>query len=297
MRPDPVADPAVAPLRISLVVATLGRTRELDACLASLATQTHMPLEVIVVDQNADDRLAPVLARHAHTLPLRRLRALPGVSRARNVGLAAASGDVVAFPDDDCTYPPWLLQAVAAELARHPGLGGISICPRNEAGAPFPWFDRRPGPLTRQNVFSRTCMIGLFLRREVLADLEGFDERIGPGAGTPWGASEDIDLPIRALDRGHTIEYRPELSVTHTFDKPPDPRIAAALGRRYGGGLGFLMRRHGYPPTTAVHRLILRPLGGMAAGLVRGRWAEVRYYAATLRGRIAGWWRAPGPPG
>lgn len=98
-------------MRISLVLATVGRTDELSVALDSIALQSEHPAEVIVVDQNGDDRLVPIVQRareqglvihHLHSQP-------PALSRARNVGLNAAVGDVVAFPDDDCWYEPTTL--------------------------------------------------------------------------------------------------------------------------------------------------------------------------------------------
>jgi glycosyltransferase involved in cell wall biosynthesis len=95
---------------ISLLVATLGRVDELNRLLASLENQ-DAGFEVLVVDQNPDDRLAPVLAAHSR-LAARHLRSERGLSRARNVGLRAAQGDLIAIPDDDCWYPAGLLARV-----------------------------------------------------------------------------------------------------------------------------------------------------------------------------------------
>ncbi|MFN2119332.1 MAG: glycosyltransferase family 2 protein, partial [Anaerolineales bacterium] len=111
---------------VSLVLGTKGRTAELSRFLDSVAVQTHAPLEVILVDQNADDRLRPILAAFPQ-MPLTRLMCEPGLSRARNMGLAVAKGDVVGFPDDDCWYPPDSLEKVVnclAEEAAWLGLAG-----------------------------------------------------------------------------------------------------------------------------------------------------------------------------
>lgn len=101
---------------ISLVVATINRTVELERFLASLDTQTYRNFEVIVIDQNPDDRLVPVLCRHAG-LAISHLRSGRGLSKARNVGLRATKGEIIAIPDDDCWYPPQLLSTVAAWFA------------------------------------------------------------------------------------------------------------------------------------------------------------------------------------
>ena len=112
-------------MRFSLVVATLGRTTELQKLLKSLDQQTHRDFEIIVVDQNTDDRLLPVLSTFENRMEVRRLISVPGLSRARNVGLGTITGNVVCFPDDDCWYPSDLLARLnqlfcrKRSLARH----------------------------------------------------------------------------------------------------------------------------------------------------------------------------------
>jgi glycosyltransferase involved in cell wall biosynthesis len=98
-----------------LVVATVNRVEQLDRLLASLEQQTHKQFRVLLVDQNDDDRLDGVVAAHG-SLRLERLRSERGLSRARNVALPQVEADVVAFPDDDCVYPPDLLERLARRL-------------------------------------------------------------------------------------------------------------------------------------------------------------------------------------
>src|SRR2546427_827401 len=99
-------------MKFSLVQATLGRTGELARFLRELDQQTYRSFELIVVDQNPDQRLAPILAPYESRFPVFHVRSEKGLSRARNVGMRQIGGDVVAFPDDDCWYPPHLLEWV-----------------------------------------------------------------------------------------------------------------------------------------------------------------------------------------
>ena len=69
-------------IRISLVLATVGRTEELTNLLRSLAGQTCQSFELIVVDQNSDDRLVPILQGAQCGVGIKHLRSLPGLSRA-----------------------------------------------------------------------------------------------------------------------------------------------------------------------------------------------------------------------
>ena len=89
---------------LSLIVATLGRTLELDRLMTTLTNQSFKNFEIIIVDQNEDDRLN-VIAQTAKNngLTLTHLRHHPpNLAHARNRGIATAKGRWCGFPDDDC---------------------------------------------------------------------------------------------------------------------------------------------------------------------------------------------------
>jgi glycosyltransferase involved in cell wall biosynthesis len=273
----------------SLVVATKGRTAELSDLFASLAAQTE-PFEVIVVDQNGDDRLSPVLA--GAPFPVAHLRLdRANANAARNLGLRAAKGDIVAFPDDDCTLPPGTLSRVARAFA-DPSLAvltGPAEAPGGGLGSGR--WRAEGGPITLANVWTSVIEFNLWLRRDHALALGGFDEGMGPGAR--FGSAEGNDLVCRALARGLRAEYDPALRVVHP-DKRLTPEAVARAGR-YALGLGFALRRHRVPASVWLPFLV-RPLGGAALSLARGNLLGARYYAATLRGRAEGMLAAQTPP-
>src|SRR5581483_6057548 len=180
----PDADATVPPVpgpelpSFDLVVASVDRTEELSGLLRSLERQTHAALRVLLVDQNGDDRLAPLLARHP-ALAIERLRAPRGLSRARNAALALLAADVVAFPDDDCAYPDDLLERVARRLAAEPSLDGVTGRAEDAGGARSPSWPLAPAPLTLDNVWNRANSHTLFLRRAVVERTGSFDEALG----------------------------------------------------------------------------------------------------------------------
>lgn len=272
--------------RFSLVVATLGRTAELGRFLAALDAQTARGFELIVVDQNEDERLLPVLAPYRGRFPIRHLRSAPGLSRARNAALPHATGEVVAFPDDDCLYPPELLERTARFFQTHPAAHGIVARMVGEDGASL--LERRggPGPVSRLGLFGGAASCALFLRREVVAAVGGFDETLGLGAGTPWGAGEDIDYPLRALDAGFRLEYAPDLAVVH----PPHGDAALTLRRAfsYAAGFGRVCRKHGFPAWYMAYHLC-RSAGGILVGASTARPHKVRVHWRALRGKLHGW--------
>ncbi len=273
---------------VSLIVATRGRTAELDALFESIAAQglPRAALEVIIVDQNGDERLAPIIAEHAaRGLDLRRITsAIANANHARNLGLAAARGGIVGFPDDDCVLLPGVLARVGKAFAADPGLAiltGPAASPAGGLGSGRWRSDA--GPITAANVWTSVIEFNLFLRRSVALALGGFDERLGPG--TPWGSAEGNDLVMRAITTGQRARYDPALRILHPDKRLSD--IARARAHAYGRGLGFVLRRHAVPARVWLPYFI-RPLGGVALSILRGRPGQAGYYWSSLTGRLAG---------
>jgi len=256
-------------MTFDLVVATVGRVEELGRLLDSLEGQTDDGFRVVVVDQNDDDRVSKVLERH-RGLHIEHLQAPTGLSRARNLALQRLDGDVVAFPDDDCSYPHDLLERIAERFDADPGLDGLT---GRADDSPF-WKDDA-ATLTRDNLWNRAISFTMFLRRRVVERVGAFDEALG----LPTASGEETDYLIRALDAGARIDYDPSLVVAHAR-KDVDLRKA---GAREGESLGYILRKHRYSKKT-VSRMFIRPVGGV---LLEPRRAG--FHLATLRGRLRGY--------
>ena len=275
-------------MRFSLIMATVGRTREVERLFHTLKQQTHQDLELIVVDQNSDDRLTPLLNDWKNRLKIVHLRASLGVSAARNFGLAHVSGDVVSFPDDDCWYPPDLLERVSGILERRPELDGLSGQVEIEQGPAYARFDKTPGDVTLLNAWRRTVTWTLFLRSKVTAHIEGFDETLGANSGTAWGGVEDIDFALSVVNAGYRIHYDPSITVFHPNPLEGGYRGMSGRAYYYGAGIGHVWRKHGHPLWFVGYNL-LRPLGGTALSLMRGDKHKALYHWGAFRGRLRGW--------
>jgi GT2 family glycosyltransferase len=263
-----------------LVVATVGRVDELARFLDSLVAQTQPPFRVIVVDQNRDDRVNDALDGVA--LDILRLRSETGLSRARNAALEHLTADLVAFPDDDCVYPHDLLERVGRRLADEPELDGLTGRAVDADGGSSPSWESERALLTEMNLWNRAISFTIFLRRDVVERVGGFDERLGLGANEPWASGEEIDYLVRAVRGGARIEYDPSLVVRHAPGADDAP-----TGYRDGASVGYLLRKHGYPARTTA-RMLVRPLGGALVSLGRGDLGRARYYLASFRGRLRG---------
>jgi GT2 family glycosyltransferase len=268
-----------------LVVATVGRVGELERLLASLEAQTHRAFRVLLVDQNADDRLESILGEQQ--VEIVRLRAERGLSRSRNAGLGDIRSDLVAFPDDDCLFAPELLQRVARRFAGDPALDGLTGRAIDEAGHSSPSWARDSTLLTRENLWNRAISFTIFLRAPLVARVGRFDEQLGLGAGSPWSSGEEIDYLVRALDAGARIEYDPSLNVTHP-DTRVSPTTLRSLGTRDGASVGYILRKHAYPKRV-VGRMLIRPIGGALVAVARRDRAQAAFQLATLRGRLLGY--------
>lgn len=275
---------------ISLIVATINRVAELDRLLCSLETQDYRDFEVLVVDQNSDQRLSPLLDRHAR-LAVRHLHSERGLSQARNAGLRVARGEIIAVPDDDCWYPADLLSSVAAWFESHCGFGLLCTALRTEentaSGPKTPNSARR---CTKSDV--STCLASsaaLFMRRGVVTAVGGFNENLGIGARSKYQAGEERDYVLRAQQHGFQVWYEPSLTVHHLS------MLSAERVRRttysYALSEGCVQRMHHYP----LHRVgsdLIRSFGGAAVRLCQGdtfrAWMYLLRGAGQLLGYIAG---------
>jgi GT2 family glycosyltransferase len=269
-----------------LVVATVDRVAELERLLASVQAQTHRAVRVLLVDQNEDDRLEPVL-QEQRSFDLVRLHAQRGLSRARNAALEDISADLVAFPDDDCVFASDLLERVARRFAGDRALDGLTGRAVDETGRSSQSWAQDPAPLTRENLWNRAISFTIFLRAPLVARVGRFDEQLGLGATAPWASGEEIDYLVRALDAGARIEYDPALVVTHP-DTRVSPTTLTSLGNRDGASVGYILRKHRYPKRT-VGKMLIRPIGGALVALARRDRTEARFHLSTLRGRLLGY--------
>lgn len=278
-------------MRLSLIVPTLGRTACIPTLLDSLARQTLQDFEVIVVDQNKDDRLGEMLQPGRWPFPLHHLRTPGafGASRARNAGLKVATGDILLFPDDDCWYPPWFLDK-AVQLFRDHDCAAVAGRAADEVGRSINGrYDLAPGWIGRHNIWTTQIEWVVLFRRDALLAVGGYDETIGVGAGTPWGASEGQDVMLRVLAAGQRAYYDPSLYGHHPeLDVFAPSTDMTRKGRAYARGMGYVLRQHRFSAVQATYWMI-RPAIGALLNLLRGRPQRSAYQWNIAIGRYEGW--------
>lgn len=270
----------------SLIVATLGRVAELERLLDSLDKQSLTDFEVIVVDQNPDERLAPVLQRHA-ALTITQIRAEPGGSHARNLGIKAASGTLIGFPDDDCWYPADLLAQVQNWFNHHPACSGLFACLRDADNRLVgPKWPPESCVADKQSLFSVALTGNGFLRESIVERIGLFDEAIGVGAASRYQAGEDLDYFLRALELGGNLWYEESLTVHHpSFHRPERLRRTTY---EYAMGGAYVLRIHGFSVWYFLDKLA-RSCGGAFFSAMKGDIENARIYLLRAAGQVRGY--------
>jgi len=218
--------PGVAPPAISVLICafTLERIDRIAAAIESLRAQTVPPHEILLVIDHSSE-LEAECRRRWPELAVMPNEEQQGLSGARNTGVAASSGDVVAFLDDDAVAAPDWIERLGAAYADPDVLGaGGAIHPEWEQSRPRwfpPEFDWVIGcthsGMPRQPEAVRNLVgANMSFRRQALVEAGGFRHELGRIGKIPAGC-EETDLCIRIGHRHPegTILYDPEARVGH----------------------------------------------------------------------------------
>ncbi len=284
------AETATGDPTVSLIICTRDRPKQLAACLRMARALRPAPEELIVVDNAPSDSAAKaVVGEFAGVRYI--LEPKPGLSAARNAGIAAASCELVAFTDDDVEVPQnWIsrIKKILADPDRV-AMSGL-VLPREletEAQVAFelrrkrgiPWPFR---PITFDAAFFRNwrsrgvpCwLIGaganMAFRRRIFDTVGLFDERLGAGAA---GCSEDSEMWYRILAQGHSCHYDPSCLVKHSHRRTVEDATSQA----------YLYMR-GHAAALVVQALEHGHLGNLFRLFVKLPW----YYLRRLLGVL---WR------
>jgi GT2 family glycosyltransferase len=282
---------------IGVVICTRNRAERLDRCLASFSSSDGN-YDLVVVDNGSEDATKSVVARHSARLPLAYVfEPRPGLSNARNRGIAQVQHPLIAFTDDDCIVADDWLSSIAATFDGHPDVaivgGRVEAASVSEASVSTRMHDSFERMATVERVLSRMSGCNMAFRREVFARIGTFDPAFGKGR--PIGSAEDLDIMYRALRAGLAIVYAPHVVVRHAHGRDNAEAIAA-VRRDYVRGRGafyckFIADRHiarmAYWETLALLRQSLKDANARAAlrGLASGALHQVNATRAAHRTR------------
>ena len=241
--------------RISVVVCTHNGARTLPDCLEGLVRLAYPDFEVIVVSDGSTDATAQIVHRHGFGLIRCERR---GLAAARNAGMEAATGEIVAYIDDDARPDPHWLAYLADSFRRGSwaGVGGPNLAPHGNGLVAESVANSPGGPihvLVSDQEAEHIPGCNMAVRRAALQEIGGFDPIFR-------SAGDDVDLCWRLQDRGWRVGFNPAAVVWH---------------RRRDSIRGYWRQQRGY---------------GEAEALVEHKWPE-KYNRAghlTWHGRLYG---------
>jgi len=229
---------------ISVIVVAYNAERTIARCLESLCTLDFPSYEILVVDDGSTDGTCGICREYRSVNLIR--AAHGGPSRARNLGVRAARGHLVAFTDSDCIPAPgWLTELLRGFIDdKVAAVGGDQQSPEGESafGCSVQEYLKTIGfmigYINMAKSMTPTChnpSCNVVYRRDILEAIGGFPDDQFP--------CEDLAVDIQIRKQGYRLYYNPAAVVGHF--RPANYRDFARMMRRYGSGAWCLRRKFG----------------------------------------------------
>jgi glycosyltransferase involved in cell wall biosynthesis len=202
--------PSIASVRVSVIIPAWNEEEMIGRCLNSLAASCYPEdaFEVVLVDNGSTDRTLEVAQSFSTQLQLT-IKQAPGlnISGLRNLGAAAAKGEVLAFLDADCSVPTnWIENAVLHLASEYTGvIGGNYEIPEDSSWVARVWF--KVGYAPKDGEVTYVPSGNMLMRKSTFLRIGGFNESIK--------TSEDCELCFRARRAGFTVREITEMVVVH----------------------------------------------------------------------------------
>jgi glycosyltransferase involved in cell wall biosynthesis len=250
-------------VKLSVIVATKDRADALGPCLQSidfaLRNAQCVDAEIVVVDNGSKDNTADVICywMGQSKFPLVSfVEPTPGKARALNLALRGASGDLLAFTDDDCRLDPDyvtdLLRYDAADMDLVLRSGRIELGDTADLAITINTSpDHMRWSLASKsaryaNVAQNIAGCNMVMRRALFERVGFFDVDFGPGA--QFGSTDDTDYVFRAYLCGAILEHVPDMAVFHYHGRKARAAGAAVMrGYMIGSGAMYIKYLFEYP--------------------------------------------------
>ena len=224
---------------VSVVVASYNGARTLAACLESLDRLNYPSYEVILVDDGSTDNTSQIAAQHP-TIRYLRHSANLGLSTARNTGIEAAEGEIVAFTDSDCKPDKdWLYYLIGDLLnSEFVGIGGHNLLPPEDSWVAAAVMVSPGGPahvMLTDRVAEHIPGCNMAFHKWALSEIGNFDPLFRK-------AGDDVDICWRLQQRGYRIGFSPGGFVWHYRRSTVQDYLRQQHG--YGEAEAMLVHRH-----------------------------------------------------
>jgi len=218
-------------------MSTFGRSDEIIILLNSLLLQSYKNFELVIIDQNDDDIVEKIFNQYKDKLDTRYYRCeKKGLSLGRNMGLEHVSGDIVAFPDDDCEYETDTLEKAADFFGENPHYS-FYTCNTKEKNGDNAVLEtiKKDCDIGISNFLSVGISFTIFVRSEAFAGFS-FDERLGVGAA--FGSAEESDLLLYLIKNKKKGRYHAARYIYHPGKTETPQRVYS-----YSLGFGALFKK------------------------------------------------------
>lgn len=221
--------------KFSLVMATYGRDKEVGSFLDSVENLNYdlNNIEVIIVDQNDKVVLDDIIDKYKNKFNIMHIKSKEkGLALNRNIGLEKVTGDIIAFPDDDCEYLPETLEKVYNYFKDSDSdvlMGRIIERDGSDSLRSWPKTLININP---SNFYTKCSSVTMFLKKDKCTIK--FNPKLG--AGQHFGACEDTDLIYKNIKAKKSIVYNPIIRIYHPHYESGENMDAEKV---YKYGLGF----------------------------------------------------------
>lgn len=234
-------------LKLSVIVATHARPDSLGRLIKSLAQQLRPRDRKLLLADNGTPAPSPIPDDAPPLIHIHEQR--PGKCRAQNLAIARATGEILVFLDDDLTVASDYLDQVERFFDEHPEFAAMKgrILPAEDpklaAGDNWIYLDLPIADHGDEVVEVRGVLgANMAFRKDALARVGPFDERLGPGAA---GHEEETEMSRRLVRAGYRIGYAPEALVMHEVDPARADRARFIHISRERGRCRMLHENHG----------------------------------------------------
>jgi glycosyltransferase involved in cell wall biosynthesis len=197
--------------------------------------------EIVVVDNGSRDATKSVVDEFSLASPIRVLYVFEerqGLCFARNRGIQEASGNVIAFTDDDCIADSQWIANIAKEFIADPNVavigGRVDLYSKDDEPVTIRPLDERVRYTGVHHAFSLIIGCNMAFRRNLFKEIGGFDPAFGGSRGV---TADDIEIIYRAVRRGFLVIFVPEVRVRHDHGRRTEVDLCV-LNRSYRKGRG-----------------------------------------------------------
>ncbi len=230
--------PLAASPKVSVVVASYNGAKTLKSCLDSLSRLNYPDYEVILVDDGSTDTTQNIAANYPKIRNIKQVNL--GLSVARNTGIHAATGEIVAFTDSDCRADEdWLYYLIGDLLnSKFTGIGGHNFLPPEDSLTAACVMTSPGGPahvMLTDRLAEHIPGCNMAFYRWALLEIDGFDPIYRK-------AGDDVDVCWRLMQRGYRIGFSSAGFVWHYRRSTVQAYLKQQQG--YGEAEALLVRKH-----------------------------------------------------